>query len=248
MAEPPREDNIRAILLDIEGTTTPVEFVYDVLFPYARSRLRSFLIERGAELTGELELLLKEYRQDSERGLDPPPISADAYLDSMAEYLGWLMDQDRKSTPLKSIQGKIWEAGYLSGELKGRVFDDVPAAFERWKKQNKRIFIFSSGSALAQRLLFAHTQFGDLTRFISGYFDTETGSKLSPDSYLRIADRIGLPPSEILFVSDAAAELEAALAAGMSAILSIRPGNRPQPQTHSYKAVKSFNDLFPDAC
>lgn len=251
MGESPLSDqNIKAVLLDIEGTTTPVEFVYEVLFPYARSRLKDFLRERRSEIASELELLLKEHQRDSEQGLEPPPIRRDseaAYLDSMAEYLGWLMDRDRKSTPLKSIQGKIWEAGYLAGELKGQVFDDVPAAFERWGKQNKGIYIFSSGSALAQRLLFAHTNFGDLTRFIGGYFDTEIGSKLSSDSYARIADRIGHRSSEIVFISDSTAELEAALSAGMQVILSVRPGNRPQPNAHIYRAINSFEDLFPQS-
>src|SRR5688572_29390846 len=210
----------RGILLDIEGTTTPIAFVYDVLFPFARSRV--------AELVKHADLDLRElnldHDEDVRAGLNPPPWSK-APLD----YIHWLMDQDRKSTALKTIQGKIWLEGYQSGELRGDVFQDVPPALARWRQNGIDIRIFSSGSILAQRLLFSSTRSGDLTKFLSGYFDTTTGPKNDPASYTQIAQVFGMPASDILFISDVTRELDAARLAGLQTLLCIRPGNRPQP-------------------
>jgi enolase-phosphatase E1 len=164
-------------------------------------------------------------------------------IESAAAYIHWLIDRDRKSTPLKSIQGRIWEEGYFAGELLSQVFDDVPPAFARWRQQNKQICIYSSGSVLAQKLLFGHTTFGDLTKYISHYFDTTIGRKVDSSSYRRIADSLGLAPSEIIFASDVVAELDAAAEVGMKTVLSIRPGNRPVGQTTAHAAVDSFTSL-----
>jgi len=198
------------LLLDIEGTTTPIAFVTDTLFPYARARLVSFLSREG--------------RADE----------ASAFL---AE-----MDRDSKSTELKAVQGRIWEDGYRSGELTGTVFDDVPRAFGRWQSAGTPIAIFSSGSVLAQQWLFRRSSAGDLTPFIAQYFDTEVGPKRDPASYARIAATVALPPSSITFVSDVAAELDAARAAGMQTIMSLRPGNHPQPP-HDHRVVHSFDEI-----
>jgi enolase-phosphatase E1 len=152
------------------------------------------------------------------------------------------MDRDRKSTGLKSIQGRVWEEGYRSGELKSEVYPDVPPALEYWRHQGVDIAIFSSGSVQAQRALFAHTSAGDLTRFIHAYFDTTIGPKGSPESYGRIAAALGRTPSEVLFVSDVSAELDAALAAGMRTALCVRtPGTAPS--TGAHPVIRAFDQL-----
>lgn len=232
------------VLLDIEGTTTPVDFVFEVLFPYARAGVRDFISEHSSDARGDIDGLLEENRKDIERGLDPPVVvdsSEDALLDSLTVYAQWLIDADRKSTPLKSLQGKIWEAGYRAGELRAQVFEDVPRAFRRWRDEQKSICIYSSGSVLAQRLLFAHTEAGDLTGMIDEYFDTNIGAKIESESYLRIAANIKRNPPDIIFISDVTAELDAARAAGFQTLLSIRPGNRPQPNASLYVAIHSFD-------
>jgi enolase-phosphatase E1 len=237
------------MLLDIEGTTTPIDFVYRTLFPYARARLKGFLVdtisneETRADITG----LLKEHAEDVRQGLGPPPLRErpeEARLESIASYAGWLMDSDRKSTPLKSLQGKIWEAGYLAGELRAEVFDDVPRAFARWRRQQVDICIYSSGSVLAQRLLFSRTAAGDLTAFIRDFFDTNTGAKREAGSYRRISASLGLAPPEITFISDSVAELDAAQEAGMPVFLCVRPGNHPQPDS-PHSVVETFDSVSP---
>lgn len=223
-------EDVRAILLDIEGTTTPIAFVHDVLFSYAREHVREFLNQNAA--ADDIALLREEHAVDVKEGRNPPPLTA--------EYVEWLISLDRKSTGLKSLQGKIWRQGYEGGLLKSQVFEDVAPAFQRWRERGLRISIFSSGSVLAQQLLFAHTEVGDLTRFIDGYFDTTVGKKGEAESYRRIAEAMGIAAQEILFISDVVAELDAANQAGMKTILSIRPGNEPQPQ---YPSIRSFDEI-----
>jgi enolase-phosphatase E1 len=160
-------------------------------------------------------------------------------------YGQWLIAKDSKCTPLKSLQGKIWRQGYESGELRGEVYPDVPAAFERWKRQKKIICIYSSGSTLAQQLLFRTTPFGDLTPHISQYFDTRLGAKTEAESYHRIAASVGCRPEQILFISDAVKEIEAARSVGMQALLCVREaqaggGSFPAGVIHDFSAV------FPD--
>lgn len=232
---------LRGILLDIEGTTTPISFVYDVLFPYARAHAAEYFVAL-AELS-VLQTLEREHAEDVAKGLNPPPLPGGGKEPgAAAAYVHWLMDQDRKSTALKSIQGEIWLDGYRRGELRGEVFEDVPRAFARWRRENLDIRIFSSGSVLAQRLLFSTTAAGDLTVFLNGYFDTTTGPKTDPASYARIAGVFALPPGEILFISDVTQELDAARGAGMHALLCVRPGNRPQPP-HDYGVVRAFDEV-----
>jgi enolase-phosphatase E1 len=154
------------------------------------------------------------------------------------------MDQDRKSSGLKSLQGKIWEHGYRSGELKSHVYPDVPPAFERWRRHGKEIAIFSSGSVLAQKLLFAHTGSGDLSRFIGNYFDTTTGAKTDAASYQRIASALALRAPAVLFLSDTVAELDAARSAGMHTALCVRP-ERPETDGCEHPALVTFESVFP---
>jgi enolase-phosphatase E1 len=216
----------RGILLDIEGTTTPIAFVHDVLFSYARDHVREFLATDSA--AEDIALLREEQAND----VGAP--------ESIAEYVEWLISIDRKSTALKSLQGKIWRQGYEDGSLKSQVFADVAPAFARWRERGLRISIFSSGSVLAQQLLFAHTEVGDLTPYIDSYFDTNVGKKGDAESYRKIAAAMGLPSQEILFVSDVVAELDAANESGMNTLLSIRPGNAPAEQ---YPSIRNFDEI-----
>lgn len=230
-----------AILLDIEGTTSPIQFVYGVLFPYATEHLRAFLSENSEdpEVSNTTGLLYEEYEQ--ERDACPAWFSLED-LEGAASYMDWLMEQDRKSTGLKKIQGLIWKSGFESGELKGEVFPDVPAALKRWTKADIDVYIFSSGSSLAQELLFHYSTAGDLSRFLSGYFDTSIGNKRESVSYKRIAANICLDPKDVLFISDVTEELTAACEAGMQVKLSIRPGNKPV-LPNDFEVVTSFDEV-----
>jgi enolase-phosphatase E1 len=239
----------RALLLDIEGTTTPVEFVYETLFPFARESVREFLQQNlsSEKVRADVDALRAERRADVEKGSGPPAWlegSTGSLVESAVSYVRWLMAQDRKSTALKSLQGKIWEGGYRSGRLRGEVYADVRPAFERWKSQGQELYIFSSGSVLAQKLIFAHTSEGDLTRYLDGYFDTTTGAKASAASYQSISEKIGVPAAEVLFVSDVAAELDAARTAGMVTALCVRPGSR-EPEQSVHPIVRTFDEILP---
>lgn len=243
MSASPINPAISVVLLDIEGTTTPIDFVYKVLFQYARAHAAEFLESRRSDVAEDIEALLREDTEDIKRGLDPPSIVSGT-VHELAAYVHWLMDRDRKTTALKSLQGKIWQAGYLAGELHSQVFEDVPTAFKRWREQGKQICIYSSGSVLAQELLFANTEAGDLTGFISGYFDTNIGPKKDAESYKRIAKAVEFEPSAIVFVSDVSAELRAAASAGLGTLLCVRPGNHPQTDASEYIAIVSFDEVF----
>ena len=240
---------IQAILLDIEGTTTPIGFVFDVLFPYVRAHLRAHLDRRASAQDYEalFERLRDQHASDRAGGDDPPPwieTPPGERLTSIASYVEWLMDRDSKSTSLKDLQGRIWEEGYARGELVGEVFADVPTALRRWAARDLQVCVFSSGSVLGQQLLFRHSSAGDLTRFLSGYFDTTTGAKSDPASYRCIAAAMAVPPGAAVFASDVTRELDAALAAGMQTRLTVRPGNAPAPPGHGHRVMHSFDDLF----
>ena len=224
---------IRGVLLDIEGTTTPISFVHDVLFSYARSHVRDYLSRHLNEdgVRTDLQALHTEGGDFSDD------------IESIVAHVNELIDSDRKSTGLKSLQGKIWHEGYADGTLRAQVYADVAPALVRWRVAGLNVSIFSSGSVLAQQLLFAHTEAGDLTSFINHYFDTTIGKKGETESYRRIAETLGLPASEILFVSDVATELAAAREAGMKVVLSIRPGNQPQDSADQYPTIESFDEL-----
>jgi enolase-phosphatase E1 len=161
----------------------------------------------------------------------------------VAQYVEWAMDRDRKSTALKELQGLIWADGYSRGELKGEVFPDVAPALARWRARGLDVAIFSSGSVLAQQLLFGHSNAGDLTSLIRWHFDTTTGPKTSAESYRRIADTIGVSVGEALFISDAIPELDAASAAGMQTRLAGRPGNRDVPSSTPYTRIRTFDEV-----
>lgn len=213
-------------LLDIEGTTTPISFVYQVLFPFARTQFGTFLRENWDKPAVRAEAAgLGE-------AIESPEQAEKAALA--------LMDEDRKLGPLKALQGRIWEAGYRSGHLKSQLFPDVPPMLRRRKTAGLRSYIYSSGSVLAQRLLFSHTPEGDLTNLLAGYFDTEVGGKGESDSYRKIAEQIGISPSDGLFATDVLTEALAAREAGWQSVLMVRPGN-PAQASHDFEVWTEFN-------
>ncbi|MEK7855208.1 MAG: acireductone synthase [Acidobacteriota bacterium] len=229
----------KAILLDIEGTTTPISFVHETLFPYARERVGKFVETHFGSLSAEINELIVESSNDASYTIPVDPTEPG----SISAYLEHLIDQDRKSTPLKSIQGRIWDEGFRSGELVAPIFDDVAASMKGWSGSGKTVAIYSSGSVLAQKLLFAHTNYGDLTPFISNYFDTTTGPKRESSSYASIARNLDIPAAEILFISDVSAELDAARSAGLQTMLSVRPGNAPLEGDPIYNVITTFAGL-----
>jgi enolase-phosphatase E1 len=231
----------KVALLDVEGTVTPVSFVQDVLFPYARERISAWMqaYANDPEVGAAIEALRREH--EAESGAEAPPPWNDA---DPGAYAVWLIDRDRKSTPLKTLQGKIWEDAYKSGLLMAPVFDDVPKALARWTKGGREVVIFSSGSVLAQRLLFGNTTAGDLTKFLSGYFDTTTGPKREKGSYEKIAAARGKTPAEVLFVSDVPGELDAARQAGVRTALCVRPGApEPKPGAAFHPVIHSLDEI-----
>lgn len=230
----PLSPAMRAVLTDIEGTTTPLSFVLDVLFPYARRRLDDAWASGEPRFEESLRLLRQEYEEEKLSGMDLPTFGA--------PYAHWLMDRDRKSTGLKKLQGILWEDGYRSGELKGEVYPDVTEALRAWKERGIRVRIFSSGSVLAQKLLFGYSDQGDLLPYFEGFHDTTTGPKQSPESYAAIAESFGLSPGNILFLSDVTAELDAARAAGLQTGLLLRPGNKPA-EANGHPVYRSFSEL-----
>jgi enolase-phosphatase E1 len=227
----------RAILTDIEGTTTSIAFVYDVLFPYAAARLEGTCSqpEPRPDLVEALARLREEHGRET--AAEPPPPFGDG-----APYARWLMARDRKSTGLKLLQGLIWEEGYSRGEIRGHVYADVPPALAAWRAAGRRLRIFSSGSVRAQKLLFGHTDYGDLTPLFEGFHDTTTGPKQRPEAYAAIAAAFALPPEEILFLSDVTAELDAAARAGCRTGLLVRPGNRPA-EAGEHRVYESFAEI-----
>jgi len=230
---------MKVILLDIEGTTTPIDFVHKVLFPFAKERIGKYVEQHFDKLSNEIAQLVDESSHDETYTVPVDPTEPG----SIAAYLEHLIDIDRKSTPLKSIQGNVWKEGYEASELKSIVYEDVPPAFERWANEGRKIAIYSSGSILAQRLLFRYTNHGDLTPFLSHYFDTTTGGKREAESYRRIGEAIGPNIEEVLFVSDIPAELDAARAAGLSTLLSLRPGNAEVDKDTSHRTISSFAEI-----
>ncbi len=220
----PLPSSVQAVLTDIEGTTTSVRFVYDVLFPYAAARVGDYAARAGEDpdVAAAFAQLRQEWAQDRAAGLAVPAEFGDG-----ASYALHLIAVDRKSTGLKALQGLIWQRGYADGSLAGEVYPDVPAVLAAWRERGTRLRVFSSGSVLAQKLLFSTTPAGDLTCFFEGFHDTTTGPKVEPDSYRQIAAAFGLPPAAILFLSDLPAELDAAAAAGFQTGLFVRPGNKP---------------------
>ncbi len=220
---------LSALLLDIEGTTTSIAFVYETLFPYARVALPAFV----------------EARWDDPRVRDAAALmGADATPGAATERALALMDADVKDTGLKALQGMVWREGFESGDLRGHVFEDVAPVLRALHGRGVTLAIYSSGSVEAQKLLFGYSVAGDLGALMSGFFDTTTGPKKAPESYAAIAAALALPPAAILFLSDNPAELEAATAAGLRAMALARPGNAPLPPGLDVPTLTDFAPLL----
>jgi enolase-phosphatase E1 len=238
----------RLYLLDVEGTVAPISLVSEQLFPYARAHFSDFL-KRNIDdpaVRADLMLLSEENEAEFDQAAPRVPhvkftgfVDGTRYRFDALIYLIWLMDRDRKSTALKSLQGKIWKTGFESGELKGTLFADVPDALRRWAARAK-VAIYSSGSVEAQRLLFRYSTFGDLTGLIGGYFDTRTGPKAASVSYAAIATAMKVEPGDVLFFSDVVRELDAAREAGCQTRLVVREGNAAIEDAHGHAVVESF--------
>ncbi|GAB1595578.1 acireductone synthase [Lysobacter claricitrinus] len=227
---------VRAILTDIEGTTSSISFVKDVLFPYARRALPGFVREHGNE-------------PEVRRWLDAVAVEHGGICsdDTIVEVLqGWI-DEDRKHTALKALQGMIWDAGYRSADFTAHLYPDAALALPEWHDAGFPLYVYSSGSVPAQRLFFGHSDAGDLTSLFSGWYDTEVGGKRDADSYRRIAENIGIAPGDIVFLSDVVEELDAARDAGMQTVLIDRRNDYPQPRTgdatRGHRRVETFADV-----
>lgn len=235
---------IDIILLDIEGTVSDVRFVYDVMFPFAKQSMRSFLeLHSGSpDVRSAIEQVARDANLDATHWLsDTNQNNID--VDRLNAHLQELMSTDSKATGLKALQGLVWKSGFESGQLRAELFSDVLPALRTWTASGKRLFIYSSGSVLAQKLFFRHTTEGDLSSLLSGYFDTNVGKKQEPASYQRIAETIGAEPRTILFVSDVAEELIAASTVGMEVVASVRPSNKPLNPSYLGAQIRSFSEI-----
>ncbi|KAM7251983.1 hypothetical protein ACFE04_023866 [Oxalis oulophora] len=243
------EPSRRCIVLDIEGTTTPISFVTDVLFPYARDNVGRHLslTYDTTETQDDIKLLRSQVEEDLKEGvkgavpIPPAEEGKEEVIAALVANVNAMIEADRKIGALKQLQGHIWRTGFKNDELEGIVFDDVPKALEKWHSSGIKIYIYSSGSRLAQRLIFGKTNYGDLRKYLSGFFDTTVGNKKETCSYVEISESLGVDKaSEILFVTDVYQEAIAAKAAGLEVIVSVRPGNGPLPDNHGFKTVNSF--------
>lgn len=222
---------IKAILTDIEGTTSAVSFVFDVLFPYAARHLPGFVSEHAAEpaVAEQVEAVRRESGE--------PEASVERVVAILLEWIA----EDRKATPLKALQGMVWEQGYRAGQLKGHVYPDAVEALRRWHAEGYRLYVYSSGSIQAQKLIFGCSEAGDLSPLFSGYFDTTSGPKREAGSYRRIVEAIGLSADEVLFLSDVVQELDAAREAGLPTIGLAREGG----ELAGHPTVASFAVIDP---
>ncbi len=233
---------VALVLLDIEGTVSPLAYVHATMFPFARARLAEFLTANLAR--PDVAAALAQVATDaSASGVSLPPPAAEN-LPSLVAHLHDLMDRDVKATGLKQLQGLIWEGGFHSGQLRADLFPDVAPALRAWHAAGLELRIYSSGSIHAQKLFFAHTIDGDLTQLLAGHHDTTVGPKKAAASYAAIAAAAGRAPGEILFLSDIVAELDAARAAGLRTALALRPGN-PSAPAHDHPAFSTLLDLAP---
>jgi enolase-phosphatase E1 len=221
---------IKAIVTDIEGTTSSILFVKDVLFPYARANLAGYVRQHTDD--PQVKQLLDDVCKEA--GLE---LSIEQIIDQLIQWI----DEDKKATPLKSLQGLIWEAGYRQGDFKGHLYADAATKLKAWKAAGLDLYVYSSGSVYAQKLLFGHTEYGDLTPLFSGYFDTHIGGKKEQQSYDNIAGQLAIPANQLLFLSDIKEELDAAKAAGFQTIWLVRD-SAPDPQAE-HRQVSSFDQI-----
>ncbi|XP_072310451.1 enolase-phosphatase E1 [Eucyclogobius newberryi] len=247
--------NTSALLLDIEGTTTPITFVKDILFPYIKEHLEDHLSAHWEEdeCKQDVHLLKKQLEEDMRQNRACLVHSVDQTVHTdeekaireVVDNVLWQMASDRKSTALKQLQGHMWRAAYTSGRIKGQVYEDVIPAIRRWRARGLKVYIYSSGSVEAQKLLFEYSIEGDVLDLFDGHFDTNIGTKVDSKSYKNIAERIGCGADEITFLTDVTREAKAAEEAGVNVVLVVRPGNMEltnEDQDH-YNLITSFSQL-----
>lgn len=244
--------NPLAVVLDIEGTTTPISFVTEILFPYAQSNVRNHLeaTYESEETQNDIALLKKQTEQDVKDGvagaqrIPSDNASKEDIIAAVEANVISMIKSDRKVTALKELQGHIWRSGYMKGDLQGQVFEDVPKALSQWHSAGNKVYIYSSGSREAQRLIFGNTQYGDLRHYLSGYFDTIIGNKREARSYKEIFMSVGVDkPSQIVFATDVLQEAVAAKQAGLRAVIVVRPGNAPLPEDHGFPTVTNLLEI-----
>ncbi|KAG8454345.1 hypothetical protein GDO86_000833 [Hymenochirus boettgeri] len=244
------------ILVDIEGTTTPITFVKDVLFPFIKDNIKKYLIEhwKENEFQEDVAQLRKQAEKDSHlHGFVPIPShvsenDTEKVIQAVVENVQWQMSSDRKTTALKQLQGHMWRSAYATGQIKGEVYKDVVPAVQQWKNLGMKLYIYSSGSVEAQKLLFGYSIEGDLLKLFDGHFDTTVGHKVESESYKNIADRVGCPSENILFLTDVVREAHAAKKAGLHVALVVRPGNEAltDEDKSNFHLVTSFDQIhFP---
>lgn len=244
-----------ALLLDIEGTTTPITFVKDILFPYIREHLEDYLSAHWEEdeCKQDVHLVKKQIEEDMKQNRSCPVHTVDQTVHTdeekaikeIVDNVLWQMAADRKSTALKQLQGHMWRSAYASGIIKGELYQDVIPSIKRWKEQGVKVYIYSSGSVEAQKLLFGYSVEGDVLDVFDGHFDTTIGAKVECKSYERITERIGCPPEEITFLTDVAREAKAAEEAGLNVVVVVRAGNLEltDDERAHYSLVTSFSQL-----
>lgn len=229
----------KAVLLDIEGTIVPTDFIENTLKPFARERLPEFVRQNYASLVDAAQT---EYAADAENSLGPPAL--DASMESLARYFDWLADTRPASSLFKSVREKIWQSGYESGELETLIFADIFPALEKWRDAKIPVALFSSVSVLSQKLLLSNTEKGDLTPLVSAFFDVNAGRMRDPESYRKIAAEMSFPQVEnFLFVSDTLAELDAARKAGFQTALSLREGSDPIEEETTHRIIQNLAEI-----
>ncbi|XP_028104742.1 probable bifunctional methylthioribulose-1-phosphate dehydratase/enolase-phosphatase E1 2 [Camellia sinensis] len=242
----------RCILLDIEGTTTPISFVTGVLFPYVNNNLVKHLAASYDcdETQHDISLLRSQIQSDLKQGIAgsvpvaPDYMGKELVIETLAANVEAMIHANRKVTALEQLQGHIWRIGFQSNELAGVVFDDVPEALERWHALGIKVYVYSSDSREAQQLLFANSNYGDLRMYLCGFFDTTIGSKRDTQSYVEILRTVGVDrPADMLFVTNIIQEAESARAAGLEVMISIRPGHRPLPENHGFRTIESLLEI-----
>uniref|UniRef100_A0A8C7NL10 Enolase-phosphatase E1 n=1 Tax=Oncorhynchus mykiss TaxID=8022 RepID=A0A8C7NL10_ONCMY len=266
-------ENTTALLLDIEGTTTPITFVKDILFPYIKDHLEEYLSAHWEEdeckqdvhllkkqvtalsmcnrtlLPNEHDLIdhvLSRSSSCAQHSLDQSGhTDEEKAIREVVDNVLWQMASDRKSTALKQLQGHMWRAAYAAGRIKGEVYQDVVPSIRRWRRQGLKVYIYSSGSVEAQKLLFGYSVEGDVLDLFDGHFDTNIGTKVESKSYVRIAERMGCPPEEIMFLTDVTREAKAAEDAGVNVAVVVRPGNMEltEEERSHYNLITTFSQL-----
>ena len=223
---------VKAILIDIEGTVSPITFVKDVLFPYSEEKMEKFIKENKDK--PEIKNILQQVQGIEGKDMD---------IDEIIQILKRWIKEDRKIAPLKDIQGFIWKEGFESGQIKAPLYEDAYRKMKEWKEKGYKLYIYSSGSVQAQKLFFSHTDKGDILDWFSGHFDTKIGNKKESESYRKIAQEIGLKPEEILFLSDNLDEIKAAAQAGMKVYRLVRPQDAEYIENFEYPQIKSFDEV-----